>query len=81
MKSYGTRELIKCLKCLGYREEPQVGSSHLKFRCPNKIEKGKHPFIIVRQNRNTYDPVTQSDFIHEIKRHNFTDIQIDKCMK
>ncbi len=80
MKSYGARELIQCLECLGYKAQPQVGSRHLKFRSPNKIEKGKHPFIIVIQNRNTYDPEYQRGYIQEIKRHGFTISQIEKCM-
>lgn len=82
MKSYGTRELIECLKCLGYKKEPQVGSRHLKYTCPNKnkIPKGQRPFIIVIQNRNTYDPITQKDLINEIQAHGFTEDQIKECI-
>ncbi len=80
MKSYGSRELITCLINLNYSEELQVGSRHLKYQSPKPVEKGMRPFIIVLQNKNNYDPITQRQYIKQIKKHGFTREQIEKAM-
>lgn len=80
MKSFGTRELVRCLKCLGFVPAPQVGSRHLKYCAPSAGEKGKRPFIIVIQRRNTYDPIWQKAYIRQIKSLGFTQEEITKCM-
>lgn len=81
MSSYGTRELIKWLECLGYRIQPQVGSRHLKYKCPIQVPVGIRPFIIVIQNRSTYDPITQREYRKDIRRHGHTKEHIEECMK
>lgn len=77
--SYGTKELIQWLNCLGYKREPQVGSSHLKYTCPNKLEKGQVTFILVIQNRREYDPYWQREYPKQMRKHGFSADQIDGC--
>lgn len=79
--SFGTRELIRCLRCLGFKQQPQVGSRHLKFSSTRPVQKGKRPFVIVLQNKTTYDPITQRSYIREIKILGFTKEEILNCMK
>ena len=78
--AYGTRELVSLLRCLGYIEQPQVGSRHLKYNPPFKLPKYvKPPFILVIQNTTEYDPYWQREYIKQIKTHTFSISQIDKC--
>ncbi len=77
--SYGTRELVSLLNCLGYKAEPQVGSRHLKYTCPNKVDKGVMTFILVMQGMREFDPYWQREYIKQIRRHQFTTDQIDTC--
>jgi len=77
--SYGTRELIKLLTCLGYKPQRQVGSRHLKYRSPNKVVNGIYPFILVIQNKKEFDPHWQKEYIKQISRHGFSEKQINLC--
>ena len=78
--AYGSRELITCLTHLKYTPEPQVGSRHRKYRSPNHVEKGMMPFILVIQGRSEYDPYWQREYIKQIKRHGFSQTQIEEAM-
>lgn len=77
MKSFGSKELIKCLKNLGFKQQPQVGSRHLKFSSPKKVEVGKRPFIIVLQGKKEFDPVTQKKIIKQIELLGYTKKDIE----
>lgn len=82
MKStFGSSALIKCLRCLGFIEQPQVGSRHLKYSSPRPVPKGQRSFIIVLQNRNNYDPHICKKIIKQIKLLNFAEEEITQCMK
>lgn len=81
MKSYGTRELISLLDALGYKKGKQIASRHVKYNCPNKVEHGVHPFILVMQGRSQFDPYWQREYIKQIKRHGFTQEEIDTNLK
>lgn len=78
--SFGAKELIKCLCHLKYIEEPQVGSRHCKYRSPNHVEKGMMPFIIVIQGKSEFDPYWQREYIKQIKRHGFSEDDIEEAM-
>lgn len=77
---FGSSDLIKCLKCLGFIPNPQVASRHLKYSCPRTVQKGQRPFIIVLQNTSTYDPITCKNIVREIKLLGFTQEEINGCM-
>jgi len=81
MKGFGSRELVKCLKRLGFKEQPQVGSRHLKFTFPNPVEKGIRSFIIVIQNKKVFDPHIQKEYIKKIKANGFSNVEIEVGMK
>mgnify|MGYP001563609504 CR=1 FL=1 len=72
MKSFGDRTLIRCLSNLGFQKQPQVGSRHLKFKCPKNHEAGERPLIEVLQGKAEYDRITQSKIISNVKKHGFT---------
>ncbi len=78
--SFGFSALIKCLKCLGFKQEPQVGSRHLKYSSPRPVKKGQRPFIIVLQNKSSYDPITCKSIMKEIKLLGFTKEEISECL-
>ena len=78
--SFGSSELIKCLKVLGFKKQPQVGSRHLKYSSPRPVQKGQRPFMIVLQNKTTYDPATCKNIIKELKLLGFTKEEILKCL-
>ncbi len=77
---FGSSKLIKCLICLGFKQKPQVGSRHLKYSSPRSVPKGQRSFMIVLQNKSTYDPITCKNIVKEIKLLGFTEKEIDECM-
>jgi predicted RNA binding protein YcfA (HicA-like mRNA interferase family) len=77
--SFGSKDLIKCLKCLGFIESKQSGSSHQKFKSPKGKQVGKRSFIIVIKGRKNYDPNTRSSYIRQIKEFGFSDNNIFDC--
>jgi len=78
--AYGSKELIRCLIHLKYAPEPQVGSRHRKYRSPNHVEKGTMPFVLVIQGKSEYDPYWQREYIKQIKRHGFSEAEIEMAM-
>ncbi len=70
---FGSKELCKCLKSLGFVENRGVGSSHIKFSLAlrNKTPKGTRPFIIVIMGRKGYDPHTCSSYLKQIRALGF----------
>lgn len=73
MKSFGSRELCKCLKTLKFIPKPQSKSSHVKYGAPPGIDcpPGMRPFMVVQMGRKTYHPHTRSRYISEIKKFGF----------
>ena len=65
MKNYGSKELVKCLEKLGFKSNPQNGTSHLKFSAPNgcKIDPGCRDFVMVQTNRKEFDPHARTRYI------------------
>ena len=80
--SFGSRDLRKCLECLGFKEQPSVGSSHLKYTVPKEksTKVGIRPFFIVILGKKTYDPNTASKIIKQIIRLGFTTEEIFTCL-
>jgi hypothetical protein len=81
--NFGSKELIKCLECLGFSKSSKIGSSHLKLITPNIkiLNKGIRPFIIVILGRKVYDPHTRSSYIRQIKLLGFRDRDIFNCFR
>lgn len=80
MKSFGSRELVRCLNRLKYKASPQVGSRHRKYKPPQISKNDPRPFILIMQGKNNIDPVHQKKYINKIKSHGFTEHEIEKAM-
>lgn len=83
MKSYGSKELIKCLEKLGFKPNSQNATSHLKFSAPDgvKINVGDRDFIMVQTNRREFDPHARTRYIAQIKKFGFSENEILKHLK
>lgn len=79
MSSFGSRELVACLTRLGFKEQPQTGSRHLKYSSPRTVKKGERPFITVLQSKASYDPVISKKYIKQIVKLGFTEKEISEC--
>lgn len=77
--SFGSKELINCLLCLGFTKKRSTGSSHSKYSSPKKVAMGMRPFITVILNRKVFDPHTQSSYLLQIKKLGFSAEDIEKC--
>lgn len=80
---FGSKELCKWLDKLGFTENKQKGSSHLKYSAPKNLEipKGIRPFIIVILGRKKYDPHTCSSYIRQIAALGISKEKIIKLLK
>lgn len=80
--SFGSRELCKCLECLGFRQQPQKATNHVKYEAPSnkKVPPGVRPFIIVILGRKSYDPHTRTRYLRQIKNLGFSEKEIRKCL-
>ncbi len=76
--SFGSKELEKCLKELGFILK-RTSSSHAIFDPPNdKLPPiGSRPFMTVQLGRKTYDPHSANRYISQIKRFGFTKTEIE----
>lgn len=83
MKIFGSKELLKCLKCLGFAPRPKIASAHVKFDPPKEKKENKtdYPFIMVQLGRKTYDKNACARYITQIKRFGFTKKEIMGCFK
>jgi len=78
---FGSSDLVKCLINLDFIQQPQVGSRHLKFSSPRPVPKGQRSFMIILQNKPTYDRITCKNIVKEIKALGFTESEIDEAME
>lgn len=70
---FGTKELTRLLKRLGFVSQKSVGSSHQKWAVPKgtTIKPGQRPFIIVVKNKKSYMLPTCNGYIKQIKSFGF----------
>jgi len=82
--SFGSSELIRCLKILGFSPKSQDGTSHVKFEAPSQKESQEsreRPFIIVILGRKDFDPHSQSRYINQIfQKTGIAKKEIKKCL-
>ena len=83
MKSFGSKELVKCLDKLGFKAKSQNATSHLKFSAPDgcQINIGDRDFIIVQMNRKEFDPHARTRYVAQIKKFGFSENEILKNLK
>lgn len=65
---FGTKELVKALKRLGFEPKKQVGSSHNKWSdgAKNPQLKGKRSFITVIQGKKQYCKKTCNGYVKQL---------------
>jgi len=68
MKSFGSKELCKCLENLGFQRQPQKATSHIKYKIPSgkKIPCKWKPFIVVQLGRKNYDNHSSTRYMRQI---------------
>jgi len=78
---FGTKDLEKCLLCLGFTSRP-AKASHKKFDCPKycEVPERLRPFIIVVLGKKQYDDISAAKWIKQIKNFGFTNKQISHCL-
>jgi len=81
MKSFGSKELQRCLLDLGFVVK-SVESSHIKFWPPkgHETSRGRRPFQMVQIGKKTYRKNDQNRYITQIKRFGFTKEKIVKAL-
>jgi len=77
-RSFGSKELCRCLKHLGFRLQSSRGTSHVKFKIPpgRKIPVGTRPFIIVQMGRKSYDKHSSTRYLRQIKDLGFSEEEV-----
>lgn len=82
-KLFGSVHLIHCLKKIGFIQDSQKGSSHLKFIPPkeHKIPDGIRPFMMVQLGKKQYDPHSCSRYLTELNRLGFNKKELEKLLQ
>lgn len=82
MKSFGSKELKKCLKKLGFVVK-STESSHIKFWPPKGHIplKGVRPFQMVQLGKKAYRKNDQGRYISQIRRFGFAKQEIHDALK
>ncbi len=80
--SFGAKQLIECLKCLGFIYK-STAASHQKYVPPSTWIPilGVRPFMMVQMGKKTYVPNSASRYISELKKMGFSEAKIKKCLK
>lgn len=77
-KSFGSKELQKCLNKLGFVPKG-IKSSHIKYY-HTESRVGSKPFIIVQLGKKTYGKNASNRYLSQIKRFGFTKEEIEKYL-
>lgn len=83
MKAFGSRELERCIKKLGFTFDSISSSHHAKYNSPldKKVPIGQYPFFQFQLGRKTYDPHSANRYITQLKKFGFTKEEIEKNLK
>lgn len=79
MKSFGSQELERCIKKLGFTLK-NVQSSHAKYSPPQSRETspGARPYFVLQLGKKTYDMNGANRYITQLKRLGFSKEEIEK---
>lgn len=75
-KSFGSKNLDKCLTKLGFSQKG-IKSSHAKYY-HKRGKAGSKPFIIIQLGKKTYGKNASNRYISQLKRFGFTKKEIEK---
>jgi hypothetical protein len=75
---FGSMQLCKALKNLGFTAQKQFGSSHQKWLMPinRAAPTGLRPFIEVAHGRKQYFPPTVAGYLKQLKKLGFSEDEI-----
>ncbi len=78
---FGSKELEKCLACLGFAGRKAI-ASHKKYTTPaeKKVSLHTRPFIVVILGKKSYANQTVSKYIKDIINLGFSEEEIQKCL-
>ena len=76
MKSFGSKELERCLLKLGFIPKG-IQSSHVKYY-HKKGRTGSKPFMIVQLGKKSYGKNAANRYVSEIKKFGFAKEEIEK---
>jgi len=79
MKAFGSRDLIRCVECLGFKFNRQ-SSHHLIYEPPKNRQNPEHRPYSIQIGKKSYIPHSRSRYISELKSYGFTKDQIEKCL-
>lgn len=80
MKSFGSKELEKCLKALGFRYDGVSSSHHAKYYAPNGTEGLAYPFFLFQLGIKSYPKHSANRYITQLKRFGYTKEDIEKLL-
>lgn len=83
MKGYGSKELERCVKSLGFTFDSISSNHHAKYNLPagRTVIVGYYPFFQFQLKRKTYDKNAQHRYITQLKRLGFTKEEIENSLK
>lgn len=79
-KAFGSKELVKCLKKLGFTYLRE-SSSHQIYGPPSGKKNPEGRPLPVKVGVKSYDPNSRSRYISEIKMYGFTKEEIREAFK
>ena len=78
--SFGSKDLVACLLCLGFSVKKSTGSSHIKYSSNRPCKIGQRSFIEVILNRKVFDKHTKSSYLRQIRNLGYTLDEMNTCM-
>lgn len=78
MKQFGSKEICKCLKKLGFTSQFQRASSHIKYKPPIGKNRSldQRPFQMVQLGKKTFSRHACARYTSQIKSFGFTKKEI-----
>lgn len=83
MKAFGSKDLEKCVKKLGFVFDSISSSHHAKYIPPSGRDPlpGVRPFFIIQLGRRSYDSYSANRYLTELKHLGFSKEEIEKALK
>jgi len=83
MKQFGSNELERCVKKLGFTFDSISSSHHAKYYPPDgkNTSIDNYPFFQFQLGRKNYDPHSASRYLSQLKKFGFTKEEILKYLK
>lgn len=80
MKSFGSKELKKCLEALGFTYHSISSSHHAKYYPPPGVKGADYPFFVFQLGIKSYPKHSANRYITQLSRF-FPKSEIEKNLK